>query len=249
MTKIRTQAVVFDQGNTLVMDPFSDIMQLKINVFADLFERRGVYREHQQIEGYWTKSNKEVNYPYAGHFTQEELIIQHTLRLLEIPPQTAALLGPELLREYRTGLKHVIQSSPRTQQIKNMLKELKKRGKRLGVFSNDRIVGLAMNLSFMGVTEYFEYLETSEHLGTEKPDLRIFDHIIAHFDLPPNQITYVGDDPARDIEPSKTKGLNAVLFSLENNQWASSWRDYKAKTNHKPDAIITDLSELLDIIE
>jgi len=248
MTKIRTGALVFDQGNTLIMDPFQKVMELEKDEFRKLFADHRISIDTPKVIEAWTRANKEVDYPDIGHFFQEEPIIQEALRHLGIPAEVAAFLGLELLKEYRTGLKAVIESDPRTQEVRRTLQELKASGKRLGVFSNDRAVSLGMVLSHMGIEHLFEYIETSESIGIEKPDLRVFDHLLAHFGLPPHRVAYVGDDPIRDIDPAKAKGLKAILHSVDGALYGEAWRDYSAATKYKPDAVIKDFAELLEII-
>ncbi len=248
MAKIRTQAVVFDQGNTLIMDPFRKILQLKREAFERLFGDHHIPIDIRTLHEAWIRANGEINYPHIGHFFQEEPIVQRALRDLEIPPHVAVFLGLELLKEYRVGLREVIDSDPRTQEVRSTLGTLKSRGKRLGVFSNDRILSLDNTLRCMGIESYFEYIETSESIGIEKPDPRVFQHILDYFQLPSDQVTYVGDDPVRDVDGAKTKGLAAILYSVDSDLHAEAWRDYKAKGKNQPDGIIKDFAELLEAI-
>jgi len=249
MTKIRTDAIVLDQGNTLILDPFQPVLQRKLEEFTRLLRGHGIMIGAERLVEEWTKANKRIDYPYIGHFFQEEPIVQDALEGLGVAPDVAALLGLELLGAYRTGLKESIASDPRTQQVKETLGKLRERGKRLGVFSNDRKAGLSMTLRCMGIHAYFEYIETSESIGIEKPDPRVFEHIIDWFRLPPNSITYVGDDPIRDIDAAKRKNLKAVLYSVDPKLYNENWRDYKAPMEFKPDAIITSFAELLEVLD
>ena len=247
--KIKTKAVVFDQGNTLILDPFKKTIESQKDKLRGLFENHNITINTQEIIDEWIKSNQKINYPNIGHFLQEEPIIHDALRSLGVSSDIAAILGPELLKEYRIGLKEIIECDPRTLKVKKTLEKLKNKGKRLGVFSDDRIIGLDIVLKYMDIKQYFEYIETSESINIEKPDPRVFEHILNHFKLPENQVTYVGDNPARDIDGAKAKGLNVILYSVDINEYNEDWRDYKAKTKHKPDAVITDFSELVEIVE
>ena len=249
MAKIKTEAIVLDQGNTLIMDPFQPVLKLKLGKFTGLFRSHGIKIDAKRLVEEWAMANKEMNYPHIGHFFQEEPIIQVALASLGVGPDIASLLGLELLRAYRTGLKELIASDPRTRQVKETLGKLKDRGKRLGVFSNDRIVGLGLTLHCMGIQACFEYIETSESIGIEKPDPRVFDHILNWFCLPPHLITYVGDDPIRDIDAAKRKDLKAVWYSVDPNLYDENWRNYRAPMEFRPDAIITSFAELLDVLD
>jgi FMN phosphatase YigB (HAD superfamily) len=72
---------------------------------------------------------------------------------------------------------------------------------------------------------------------------------LEHFQFPPNLVTYVGDDPARDVDAAKSQGLNAVLYSVDRDRYGEPWRDYHVAMENPPDAVIEDLAELLQIIE
>jgi len=249
MRKIRTQAVVFDQGNTLIMDPFRKILELKRENLERLFEDHHIPIDIRTFCEAWTRANGEINYPHIGHFFQEEPIVQRALRDLTIPPDVAVFLGLELLKEYRAGLKEVIDSDPRTKEVRFTLGALKSRGKRLGVFSNDRILGLGNTLRCMGIESHFEYIETSESIGIEKPDPRVFQRILGHFQLPSDQVTYVGDDPVRDVDGAKSMGLAAILYAVDRDLFSEAWRDYRAEVKNRPDATIKEFDELLEVIE
>jgi HAD superfamily hydrolase (TIGR01549 family) len=246
--KIDVNAIVFDQGNTLLMDPFQRIMEVKGDDFLELFKKYGVIKPLPEIISKWTESNSHVNYPYISHFTQEEPIIQHALRSLKVPAEVSESLGAELLLEYRHGLKEVINSNPRTKEVSQTLKQLKNRGKRLGTFSNDKISGLDMVLEFMDIKKYFEYIETSEKIGIEKPDIRVFSHIQDYFKLPPEQIAYIGDDPRRDIDPAKKLGWKVIFYVVDAVEYNQPWRDYNFKTEYAPDVKISKFKEILDVI-
>jgi HAD superfamily hydrolase (TIGR01549 family) len=248
LVRIKATAIVLDQGNTLLMDPFATVMQMQKNRFCDICQSQGIAENPELIISEWTKSNSRVNYPFIGHFYQEEPIVQDALRNLGVREDIAAILGLELLREYRIGLRKAIEADPRTQEVRNTLKGFKLRGKRLGVFSNDRAVALGFVLIVMGVRQYFEYIETSESIAVEKPDPRVFDHIVKFFGVPPNKVAYIGDDPIRDIEAAKAQGLTAIRYRVNKNTYQELWRDYGAKTQREPDVTIERLSELLEII-
>lgn len=247
--RIKATVIVFDQGNTLLMDPFQTVMQLQKNRFCQVCEGHGVLADAERIVSEWTRSNNRINYPHVGHFYQEEPIVQDAVRNLDAKQDIAAILGLELLREYRIGLRKVIESDPRTQEVRTTVEELKSRGKRLGVFSNDRTIALGFVLNIMGVRPYFEYVETSESIAVEKPDPRVFEHIVKSFGTQPGKVAYVGDEPIRDIEAAKAQGLRAIQYRVSKEIYHEPWRDYRVKTKWEADASIDRFSELLEIIE
>ncbi len=247
--KIRVAIIVFDQGNTLLLDPFPSVIESRKDRFSTICHKFGLAISPSLIASEWKKSNKIVDYPFIGHFYQEEPIVQHALRALGIKEDIAAILALELLREYRIGLREVISLDPRTQEVKRTLQELKARGKKLAVFSNDRAVALGLVLNGMGIKPLFQYVGTSESLGVEKPAPRVFAKILEQFSAVAETVAYVGDEPIKDIEAAKKQGLKAIQYRVNVIEYNEIWRDYQRKSKYKPDAVIGRFSELLDIIE
>ena len=53
----------------------------------------------------------------------------------------------------------------------------------------------------------------SHLVGVAKPDPRIFDHALPHFDgIDPADIAYVGDSVTMDIEGAHAAGLHTILL-------------------------------------
>ncbi len=65
-----------------------------------------------------------------------------------------------------------------------------------------------------------------------------------------DDIVYVGDDPEKDIRPSKELGMKSIFLKHPESLSVPGWRNYKVKLakKHKPDFVIKDLKELLNII-
>ncbi len=96
---------------------------------------------------------------------------------------------------------------------------------------------------------HFEYIETSESIGVEKPDPRVFQHILGYFKAPAAQTVYVGDDPVKDIDAAKSQGLKAIRYRVDGRRRRESWRDYDAPSRYPPDAKVNSFAGLLDVIK
>jgi HAD superfamily hydrolase (TIGR01549 family) len=249
ISKIAVKAIILDQGNTLIMDPFQAVMRRQKAVFVETCRKYGVSLTSDTLIEQWRKSNSEIDYPFLGHFCQEEPIVQDVLRNFGVKANRAALLALELLMQYRIGLREVISSAPRTSEVRDTLREFRKRGKLLGVFSNDRIVALEFVLYSMRIRSLFQYCQASESIGIEKPDPAVFQRILNRFGLKADQLVYVGDDPVRDIAPAKSAGFRAIQYKVDTRKYNEPWRDYAPSQGIRPDATIGKFSELLEVIE
>ncbi|GAC1540653.1 MAG: hypothetical protein NVS3B16_03030 [Vulcanimicrobiaceae bacterium] len=61
----------------------------------------------------------------------------------------------------------------------------------------------------------------SERIGARKPDRGAFDFLAKHFELPPAQIWYVGDDPEVDIAGAAAAGMTSVWYDWEGRTYPS----------------------------
>jgi len=151
---------------------------------------------------------------------------------------------------YREGLEIVLKKDRRIERVKEILRGLKRRGKRLMVLTNDRTDGTRSVFSWTGLDKFFEKIVISETLGMEKPDPRVFRYMVKIAGVEKEDIVYVGDDPERDIKPSKELGIRTVLLKNPESLSVSKWRNYgfRLKAGEKPDFVVRDLVEILDLI-
>ncbi|MCX6709639.1 MAG: HAD family hydrolase [Candidatus Woesearchaeota archaeon] len=248
MKKILCDAVVFDQGNTIVMDPFKNALSKAKKKLERIMRRAGVKMSAQRIEREWTRSNSAIDFPFSGHFVQEEIFVQDFMRRAGISSEKIAVLAPLLLSEYRKNYINEVRVQINKRKIKKFLIELKSKGKKIGIFSNDKSIGLNSALESCGIKKYFDYIETSEEFRREKPDPAVFRRIEKKMGVARKKIVYVGDDPKRDIIPAKRFGMSAVLY-LVSDSYHEKWRNYAYKKNCSPDAEVRNLQQLLSIIE
>ena len=70
-------------------------------------------------------------------------------------------------------------------------------------------------LSKLGLTEYVSKLVTSEEVGAEKPDARMFLTAASKLNVPVNSCIMIGDNLAKDIDGAISAGMTAHLIKLE----------------------------------
>ena len=93
----------------------------------------------------------------------------------------------------------------------DVLRELKRRGYRLGVISNaDGTVERL--LDDMGLLGHFEFVIDSTSVGVEKPDPRIFRMALERMGIEPHEAVYVGDVYEIDVAGARAAGIRAFLI-------------------------------------
>ncbi len=242
-----SKVIVFDQGNTLVFDPFILILDHIKSEVSEILKKFSKNITAKDIRSNWVLANSKIDYPFISHFAQEEPIIIKMLDLLKIDPLTQSRIAPKILYLYRKNLPKFTQKTSDKEKLHKVLSYLQSKQKRLGIFSNDREFDLQANLQLLEIKNYFEYIRSSEDLKVEKPDQRVFEDIQTHFREKPEDIIYIGDDPIRDVQAAKEYGMKAIWLKLD-NKYNEKWRDYSKKPACQPDAVISDIKELLHII-
>lgn len=249
MPKFSETIIIFDWGNTLVLDPFQAVLPEVVKKTATLAkEKFGITLDTQAFSNFWSKSNSELDFPNASHFFQEEPFIQQGLKGASVPVEICPLLAPMILSEYRMKFKEVLEKqAKRTIQVNETLIKLREAGKKLGVLSNDRSFTPRATLKWLKLSDLFELIITSEDMGLAKPDPRVFDIISEKFIKPLTDIIYIGDDPVKDIQCAHAAGIKAILhIPPDRDRLSKNWRNYSISTD-QPDATITNFPELLDL--
>lgn len=90
-----------------------------------------------------------------------------------------------------------------------MLNDLKKKGYYLGVISNWNS-NLEKDLAALNIDKYFDTIISSESVGVEKPNTKIFLEALGQFS--PDETLMVGDLYYFDVLPALSIGMEAVLF-------------------------------------
>lgn len=234
------KTVILDYGNTIVFDPFEDILN---KILGRVSLKLKLKKE--KVKKAFIEANKRINYLHISRFMQEEPIVWYALRKLGFKNEKIFLLSLDILKIYRNELKKFIKDYSRKEKIRDVLVYLKSKGKKLGIISDGRALDLHSMLEWLDVKKYFDFLVSSEEVGIEKPDVRIFIKTLKRFNLSPKECVYVGDDPRDDVEGPKKLGMKMILI-LPPKKYRKTmpWRRYDIKPKVKPDAIIKDLSEL-----
>ena len=134
------------------------------------------------------------------------------------------------------------------EEVPYVLEKIKQKGLKVGCISN--IMGIMQVphcLHSYGILEYFDTIVLSCLYGLRKPDPRIFHYAAKKAGVEPAQCIYVGDTISRDIIGSKNAGfgISVLIPSFLTKKNDSLVKNEKIK----PDIIIQNLKELLNILQ
>lgn len=233
----KIQAILFDMGSTLrhrVPEP-DDEQRARAKVkellgskddslFDEMNKRFGVYARWAQ--------ERMCELPEVEIWTRWVLP--------EYPSEKIAPIASQLgfaMRE-RNG-RSVINSDAR-----GTIDTLARRGYRFGLISNTTsAIDSPRTLEQAGMSHYFETIILSTVCGIRKPSPEIFWLATRALNIEPKFCAYVGDRISRDVVGSRQAGFGmAIIIEL----LGKSHLDEQTQTA-KPDYVIHELSELLDI--
>ncbi len=119
------------------------------------------------------------------------------------------------------------------------LAALRQRGHRLGLLTNGSAEFQRRKLARFALEPLFEIILIEGELGYGKPDRRVFNAALAHFDAHTAQCCMVGDNLEADIGGARELGITAIWHDAH----GAGLPQQPAAT---PDRVIANLSELLD---
>jgi putative hydrolase of the HAD superfamily len=132
---------------------------------------------------------------------------------------------------------------PRPDVCKVVL-ELSDRGYLLGIIANTITeTEIPDWLEADHLTDYFKTVVLSSKLGIRKPNPEIYWESARRIGVDPTKCVYVGDNLVRDVEGTQAAGFGMSIILLE----PDTLKKEPPREDVKPDKIIYELSELLDI--
>jgi putative hydrolase of the HAD superfamily len=151
-----------------------------------------------------------------------------------------APLVRELTYQFRQSMgRRVLQ-----RDAKEVVVQLSNRGYVLGIISNIITEQEIPDwLEADGLTQYFMSVVLSSVFGRRKPDPSIYWEATHKAGVDPARSAYVGDNPSRDVVGTRQAGFGMVIIMISP---ANFEKDPPTGAN-KPDRIIHELKELLDI--
>jgi len=84
-------------------------------------------------------------------------------------------------------------------------------GGKVAIVSNSEGM-LASLFARLGIARHFDLVADSGLLGVEKPDPRIFEHVLTHFRVAPSAALHLGDIVATDVVGARAAGLRHALL-------------------------------------
>jgi len=128
-------------------------------------------------------------------------------------------------------------------EVPAVLEAIRQMGLKMGVISNICSLGLVpLQLERYGIAQYFSPVVMSSHYGRRKPDPAIFHYAARLAGVPTSACLYIGDRVIRDIDGARRAGFGKAVLIRHDFEHGE---DDRGQT---PDAVISSMTELLDIL-
>jgi HAD superfamily hydrolase (TIGR01549 family) len=236
------EAIFFDLGKTLMYDkdPWDPIFPRADAAMRKTLEQSG----YPLVENAYGDFNTifDLYYHRRKDAVEEETTVQLLRELMEAqgasPPDPVLFAAMEAMYAITQQNWYVEADAAPSLQI------LKDSGYRLGLISNAADDENVQELVDKGnLRSYFEFIISSAACGIRKPDARIFQLALDHFEVPPEKAAMAGDMLEADILGANQLGIYSI------------WVTRRAMTPPdgelaiQPQAIVTSLSDIPELLK
>jgi len=157
-------------------------------------------------------------------------------------------LGDVIMREEtEEKLDEVTQRADLVPGMADLLRQLRRQGRRLGLVADTRAGTYRNVLRQHGLYDLFETFAISDHLGCVKPDRRMFAHALDELGIPPtdwSRVVMVGNNLARDIRGANALGLISVWLA-----WNERYPTAPADPSERPCYQVGTADELAVLLD
>jgi putative hydrolase of the HAD superfamily len=264
------KALIFDIYGTLIISASGDIMQagydasmfkraLDASGFEILVPEAGLMAIHKIFEAEVTRGKAEAQ--AAGTPFPELDIVEIWRKTLDRAEAQGIVRATDKadLRLFTFIFELSSNQVWPMPAMKKTIDALKSRGYPLGIVSNAQFyTPVMMNYFFSGKVHGEEFLDGFERdlsifsykMLKGKPDTAVYEALVAPLarrGLKPQDVLYVGNDMLKDIYASQQVGFKTCFY-------AGDMRAYRLREDHpqasktKPDYVITELPQLLEIV-
>ena len=116
-----------------------------------------------------------------------------------------------------------------------VLDQLREQGYLMGAITNGNA-----DIHKVGLSQHFDFQFNAHEVGVEKPHPAIFQAMLAHTNLRPEQVIHIGDNPIADIQGAQQLGMATIWGNVITQPWNESF---------SADQSITCISELPSAVQ
>ncbi len=224
MTKHKPQLLIFDLDDTLVPGEF---------IYAEALAKLGITSD----DPIFLKARAEVKNLLPAFAPAARSRYLYFKKYLELKNDYSPSKANTIAENYETEVVRLMTLSWNQLNRTSLFKQLRRLNKSIAVITNESCRFQTKKLAaFEGENSLFDYLLTSEEMGVEKPSASLFQQVLKHFNMAPEQSLMIGDSHKNDIQPCLTLKIPCIQ-SIEFN-----------KSEPRASTVIESLDQILDFI-
>lgn len=243
-------AIIFDLFDTIVNFDFNHLPEIELRGLRSRTTSTQVYEVFRKyypeiefeefydpfIESYHEflemKSIEFKEFPNRDRY----ILMLNKMNLTPIDQKD--LLIDKMVLAHMNGLASCVELP---EENRRTLEYIRTQGYKTAIVSNfDYAPTAYMLLNKFEITNLFEEIVISEEVGWRKPKEIIFHTAIKKMEIEPSESLFVGDNYNADVVGSKAVGMDAT--------WINTKNEPEADLDPKPNYIIKNLSELINIV-
>lgn len=216
--------VIFDLDDTLISE--AEYVKSGYKVVSKYLEDKFILNSSDVFNKLWSYfQNKEKN---TFNKLLEECNISYT--------QEDILSLVNVYRNHKPNIDFFDDVEP-------FLYELKEKNIHTGIISDGYYNGQKAKLEALNAYNKFDYIILTDELGKEfwKPNPKAFEMMMEKFNVKPEEVIYIGDNPKKDFAIKKIMPITTVRMKRNNSIYDNE--DYL--DDIKEDVLVNNLNELL----
>ena len=218
------KAIIFDLDNTLI--DFMKMKRLSCEAAMDAMISSGLKIDKRKGLKLMFKLYFKYGLEYQKIF---QVFLKKVLRKIDYRIMASGIVA---YRRVKEGLLYPYPN------VIPVLISLRKKYK-LAILSDAPKIQAWIRLCAMGIQDKFDIVITFDDTKSKKPSLKPFLYALKKLKLKSVECLMIGDSLKRDITPAKKLGFKTVF---------AKYGDDKEKVKIKPDYVINDIKELLNIV-
>jgi putative hydrolase of the HAD superfamily len=239
------QAVFFDMGGTIETFRYTHDLRLKATPGIQqklLSAGINLHLSHEQLLEVVTGGvNRYHKWRLQSleELPPEQVWREYILAKYAIDSDAVEAIAEDLMLYIETRYYH----RKMRPEIPAVLEAIRQMGLKIGLISNVSSRGqVPTNLKQYGIQDYFNPIVLSSEYGRRKPDPAIFHYAARQANVPTSECVYIGDRISRDIVGARKAGYRLAI------QIQHDFKHGEDDEGPAPNAVITHMTELLDIL-
>lgn len=202
----RIRGFIFDLDNTLYEWADADIQGIRAShkCFSREIEPLEWHEFHDLYQACRLENQRLL--PAQGASHNRLLFFKQMVEKRTPEPRISAIL--ELNLSYESAFLDHMRPSPHAEKT---LSHFKDHGFALALATNSTARLQLMKICSLGLERFFSVVVTSEEVGVEKPDPRIFHTVAARMKLRPEELLMIGDHRDGDFAGARAAGMQALI--------------------------------------